>query len=209
MKIYKFIFNRFLKICSFGFVLDAGRNFSGRICIQHKGGGVKAKFVNIDRYRYLNQYGFVFRIIKNCFCSGFIGLVLYDNGITSFVLLAEGLLKGFRIFSGNFKIPFSSFIKFGSTQKLLNVNLFDTIHSVEFYPFSGAKLVRSAGVGAKIISKDNENSVLKLSSGWQIKLSNQSLSCLGVVSNISLKYNIIRKAGLIGIKVFVQLLGVL
>lgn len=80
MKLYKFIFKKFLKIFSYGIVLCAGRNFLGRICVQHQGGGVKAKNINIDRYRYLNQYGFVFRIIQNFFRSGFIGFIVYDNG---------------------------------------------------------------------------------------------------------------------------------
>jgi len=45
------------------------------------------------------------------------------------------------------------------------VNLFDSISCIEFFPFSGFKLLRSAGSCSKIIAKDNLNSVLKLKSG--------------------------------------------
>jgi len=50
--------------------------------------------------------------------------------------------------------------------------------------------MRSAGVSTKIISKDNEKSVLKLFSGWQISLPNHSMAVFGVVSNyhLVLKY---------------------
>src|SRR5690606_16173755 len=127
MKLYKFIFKKFLKIFSFGVALCAGRISFGRVCVQHQGGGVNANYINIDHYRYLNQYSFVFRIIQNFFRSCFIGFIIYDNGLTSFILLTENLFKGSRLFSGNNKIFLFFNIKFGSTQKLLNINLFETI----------------------------------------------------------------------------------
>jgi len=75
LKLYKFIFTKFSKIFSYGFVLASGRNFLGRICVQHQGGGNKTNFIKIDRYRYINQFGFIFRIIKDYYRTGFIGLV--------------------------------------------------------------------------------------------------------------------------------------
>jgi len=86
-----------------GFVLCAGRNNKGRICVQHQGGGTKKLFLRVDRFRYLNKFGFVLRILTHSFFSGFIGLVLYDNGLLSFILLSEGVLKGYKIFSGKKK----------------------------------------------------------------------------------------------------------
>jgi ribosomal protein L2 len=126
VKLYKFIFKKFVKSFSHGIVIAAGRNFSGRICVQHKGGANKVNYIKIDRYRYINQLGFVFRIIKSRFCTGFIGLIMYFNGLSSFILLSEGLIKGSNIFSG--RLLFNNYIlKNGSSQKLLNINLFDIL----------------------------------------------------------------------------------
>lgn len=76
------------------------------------------------------------------------------------------MLKGSRIFSGNYNIIFNNInLKIGSTQSLAFINLFDNISSIEKYPLSGAKLARAAGSGAKIVSKSIEKSLLKLSSG--------------------------------------------
>lgn len=194
-KTHKFIFNKFMRIFSYGFVVPAGRNFLGRVCVQHQGSGVKSNFLKVDRFRYLNDFGFILRIIKDSYRSGYLGFVLYDNGLCSFILLSEGLLKGSRIFSGFLKIDFDK-IKVGSTQKLLNIGLFDNISAIELYPFSGSKIVKAAGTCAKIISKDNEKSLLKLSSGWQIRIANQSLAMFGLVSNVSSIFRIIGKAGI-------------
>jgi large subunit ribosomal protein L2 len=195
LKLYRFIFQKFEKSFSLGFVLAGGRNFLGRICVQHRGGGNKTKFMKTDRYRYINQFGFVFRILRDYYRTGFIGLIFYDNGLSSFILLSEGLVKGSRVFSGGLKL-YDGSLKLGSTQKLFNINLFETINSIELYPFSGAVLAKAAGTSSKIISKNNAASLLKLTSGWVIKLANSSLATFGVVSNVASAYITIRKAGI-------------
>lgn len=55
--------------------------------------------------------------------------------------------------------------------------------------------MRAAGSFSKIISKDNQKSVLKLNSGWQISLPNHSIAVFGVVSNLAFFYKVIGKAG--------------
>jgi large subunit ribosomal protein L2 len=191
---YFFFFNKYFKKFSYGIAFSGGRNFLGRICVHHKGGGQKNKFLKIDRYRFLNQYGVILRIISDFYRTGFLGLVVYDNGLVNFILLSEGVIRGYRIFSGDAKIPFIDFT-FGSVQKILNIKLFDSINSIELFPFSGAKVARSAGVSASIFSKENLKSLLKMKSGWQIVLSNHSLASLGVVSNLKHGSLHIEKAG--------------
>jgi ribosomal protein L2 len=143
------------------FVAASGRNFLGRICVQHQGGSNKNMYLKIDRYRYINKFGLIFRIIYHFFFTGFVGLIIYSNGLVSFILLSENVKKGNKVFSGRNKVK--AFI--GSTQKLLNIKLFDSINSVEKFPFSGAKLVRAAGTFSNIFSKENVKSVLKMPSG--------------------------------------------
>ena len=194
-QIQRYVFKKFDKIFSKGFVVISGRNFLGRICVQHKGGGVKTKYRNLDIFRNINQFGFILRIFKDYYRTGFIGLILYEDGLLNFILLAEGIEKGSRIFSGRERLLLKK-KNLGFTQKLININLFDIIHNIEIFPLSGFKIVRSAGCGAKIVSKDYSKSVLKLASGWQIKLPSNSLGVLGVVSNITSWYKVIKKAGI-------------
>jgi large subunit ribosomal protein L2 len=118
-------------------------------------------YLRVDRYRYINKFGLIFRIIYHFFFTGFVGLILYSNGLSSFILLSENVKKGNKVFSGRNKVKAST----GSTQKLLNIKLFDFINSIEKFPFSGAKLARAAGTFSIIFSKENEKSVLKMSSG--------------------------------------------
>jgi ribosomal protein L2 len=156
-----FFFKKVYKKFKCGYVSSAGRNFLGRICVQHQGGSNKNMYLRIDRYRYINKFGLILRVLYHLFFSGFIGLIIYSNGLLNFVLLSEGLKKGNKIFSGRKKIK--AFI--GSTQKLLNIKLFDPLSSIERFPFSGGNLCRAAGVFSNIFSKENEKSILKMSSG--------------------------------------------
>jgi len=54
---------------------------------------------------------------------------------------------------------------------------------VEIFPFSGSILSRSAGTSAYIVGKDLTKTILKLRSGWQIKVSSGSMASLGIASN--------------------------
>jgi large subunit ribosomal protein L2 len=186
-----FLFEAIQKKHRVGIVFSSGRNFFGRICVQHQGGALKNKFLKIDRFRLLNQYGYVCRIVNHFFFSGSVGLIIYMNGLCNFVLLADGLRVGFSIFSGFLY----SEVGIGSTSKLFVIKLFDSVHSIEFFPFSGFKLARSAGVFSYIFSRDYGKVNLKLPSGWQIKVSNFSLGSLGMVSNPAFFLVNVKKAG--------------
>jgi large subunit ribosomal protein L2 len=182
MQLFYFIFLKYKKLHHKSLVLGSGRNFKGRICVQHKGSADKHNYIKVDRFRNINLYGFILRIIDVFYVSAFLGLVLYENGLINFILLSEGVVKYAIIFSGS-RWNSNNFV--GSTQKLMNIKLFDAINSIEKFPRSGAKMARAAGSFAKIISKNNFKVVLKFNSGWQLKVSNKSLASLGIASNLS------------------------
>jgi len=196
LKKYSFLFKNINVSQKVSVVLCSGRNFLGRICVQHQGGALKRNFLKVDRFRQLNQFGFICRVSKHFFFSGYVGLVIYINGLTNFILLAEGLQIGSKIFSGSLEMKKT----LGSTCKLLNVRLFDSINSVEFFPFSGFKIARSAGVFSYIFSQDNKRSNMKIPSGWQLSLSNNCLACLGMVSHPSHFLKILKRQAIIGIR---------
>jgi hypothetical protein len=74
LRCYRFLFLKFYKSLSYGFALSSGRNFFGRICVQHQGGGHKHKFLLVDRFRKLNQFGFILELFVIFFGPVFLGL---------------------------------------------------------------------------------------------------------------------------------------
>lgn len=158
----KFVFFRVLKSSSFFFSSSAGRNFTGRICVYHQGAGHKKIYNKIDFFRRLNQYGTVLKIIKDNYRTAFVAFVFYDNGLCSFIVLADGLKVGDRLFSGIF---FQQKNSNGSTFLLKDIGLFSNVNCFEVFPLSGAQFCRAAGVSALLISKDSNKVLLKLPSG--------------------------------------------
>jgi len=63
--------------------------------------------------------------------------------VYQFCVIERRVNKRFKLFSGSQKV-FLDDCKEGSTQKLLNINLFDSVNSLEIFPLSGFKLLRSA-----------------------------------------------------------------
>lgn len=73
-----FFFKNLLKSFFFGIFSKAGRNFLGRICVRHQGGGHKLKAIKVDRFRYINSFGLVLKILTDFYHTGYLGLILYD-----------------------------------------------------------------------------------------------------------------------------------
>lgn len=187
-----FVFLRFEKLFKKTLVISSGRNYKGRICVYHQGKADKHQIILIDRYRILNLYGSVLRIVNDFFRTAFVGFILYENGLLNFILLSEGVFKNTLIFSGGFKV-FNA--PLGSTQRVFFIKLFDSINSIEKFPFSGALFARAAGTFGRIVSKNRIFSLLKLNSGWQLKLSSNCLASLGLASNLTHIFLNVRKAG--------------
>lgn len=202
--VIKYHFKKLLKSSNICLSSSGGRNFLGRVCVYHKGAGNKNIYRKLDFYRRLNQLGLILKILKDSNRTGYIGLILYENGLSSFVLLSEGLFKGYTIYSG-FELNLQKKLLDlnGSTSLLKNVGLFSNVNSIELFPLSGAKMTRAAGAGSLIISKDSNKVSLKMVSGWQLSVSANCLSTIGVVSNFFNSYRIVGKAGIsraLGIK---------
>lgn len=175
---------------------SAGRNFFGRICVFHQGGGHFSMYRVIDFYRRLNTFGRVIRISKDSFRSAFVATLLYMNGLVASSISVDNLALGTWLFSG-YILPRKSLIPFsaGSAIPLRYVNLFSVVCCVEPVPGQGSSFFRAAGVSALLVSKDLSFGVLKCSSGWLLKISLDSLVTLGRCSNSAHHYKRISKAG--------------
>jgi len=167
-----------------GLVSHGGRNFLGRLCVFHRGGGNKNKIRLVDRFRRVNETGILFKILRDPVRTAFLGLVFYDSGFMTYIVLSDGIHIGSNIYSGVVTPATKNFLTLGSCFPTNNMNLFTRINNIELFPLSGSKIARSAGTSAYIIAKDLYGFVtLKLHSGWQFKISSQSMASLGIVSN--------------------------
>jgi large subunit ribosomal protein L2 len=89
-----------LKLTRYGIVSRSGRNFLGRICVKGRGNGNKRMYRFIDFYRRINQFGYVLKILYDCNRTSFIALVIYQNGLNSFIIATENLKINDFIYSG-------------------------------------------------------------------------------------------------------------
>jgi len=187
--------NRKIKI---GLNHKSGRNNLGRITVYSKL-SKKSKYLRIDFFRRITSFGYIWKIINNTNRSAYIGNIIYENGLFSYIILSNWLSIGSKIYSGikyNFsKHKYLNDYEIGWTYLLKNMNLFTIISNIELYPNSGLNLVRSAGTKAILTKRENNLVSLKLKSGWNIILSNECLSVFGRVSNINHQLKKIGKAG--------------
>lgn len=135
MIISKYLFKRLDKKLRLGFVSSAGRNFLGSICVHHRGGGSKKKRYFVDFFRRLNSFGYITKIIKTPFYTSFLGLVAYQNGLCSYIILTDGLAIGSRIFCGTFpnKDKLSELLTIGASVPILYADLFASVSMLNYY----------------------------------------------------------------------------
>lgn len=110
--------------------------------------------------------GEVVRIYKVGERSGFVGVILYINGLTSTITIAEEVYVHSIVFSGNY-LP-SSYQQekaYGWAVPLAHIRLFTLISNIEPYPYYGGKLATSAGVGGILSTSHGNDYTIKLSSG--------------------------------------------
>jgi len=161
-----FVFVKLAKHLKFGTYKRSGKNFSGKTCVFHRGGGNKKFYRLVDFYRRLNSFGAICSIAYDPNRSAYIGLVLYDNGFFSYIVLAEGSIIGQRIFSGVTEVKFSkNSLNKSSSLALSAIGLFGVVSNVEARPFFGSSIARAAGAGAVIVAATPNFITLKLRSG--------------------------------------------
>jgi large subunit ribosomal protein L2 len=158
-KIHKFIF-RIKKQLSIGFSKRAGKNFFGRKTILTQSGGVFVKIRVIDFKRSLNCNGFLLSIEKDINRTGFIGLICYENGLYTYILLPLNYVN-----IGSYVYGFRNLFAINYSTFLFNIPNGNFIHHIELKPGKGAKLVRAAGSSSFLISNEDLYVNLKMNSG--------------------------------------------
>ena len=157
----------------------AGRNSYGRITVRHKGGGNKIKYRIIDFKRSSNLPATVIGVEYDPNRSAYIALLQNTEGDKSYIIAPVGLKDGDVVYTGA-----DADIKPGNTLPIENIPVGTFIHNIELYPGKGAQLVRSAGVAAQLISKENGIAQIRLPSGEVRIIRLDCKATIGQVGNI-------------------------
>jgi large subunit ribosomal protein L2 len=155
----KFFINRVKKNLLIGFSKRAGRNFFGRKTVFTQSGGLFKKMRLINFKRTLNQSGILLTIEKDIDRTGFIGLICYENGLNSYILLFDNILKTGSLING-----FVNKFLMNSSTFLFNIPTGNFVHHVELKPGKGGLLSRAAGTSSFLISEDDNFIFLKMNS---------------------------------------------
>ena len=169
----------------------SGRNSYGRITVRHQGGGNRRKYRIIDFKRNKpDMEATVLRLEYDPNRSAFLALVEYVDGERRYILAPVGLKAGDKVVSSA-----TADIKPGNALPLANIPVGTVIHNIELYPGKGAQLVRSAGVAAQLMAKENGMATVRLPSGEYRKVRLNCIACIGQVGNVDHANIAIGKAG--------------
>ena len=137
---------------------NAGRNSYGHITVRHQGGGNRQKYRVIDFKRDKREVeGKVLRLEYDPNRSAYIALVEYADGERRYILAPVGLGTGDAVMASA-----AADIKPGNALPMANIPVGTVIHNIELYPGKGAQLVRSAGVAAQLMAKENGMATVRL-----------------------------------------------
>jgi large subunit ribosomal protein L2 len=169
----------------------SGRNNTGRITCRHKGGGHKKAYRVIDFKREKVGVPATVKTIEyDPNRNTRISLVFYADGEKRYILTPDKLNVGDVIVSGS-----NAEIKVGNALPLIDIPLGTHVHNIELVPGKGAKLVRSAGVGAQLMAKEGNYVTLKMPSSEMRMVHKDCMATIGVLGNAEQKNMKIGKAG--------------
>lgn len=171
-----------------------GRNHSGKITVQHRGGACKRLYRNIDFKRCLFDVpALVLSLEYDPNRTGLIALILYKNGFLSYILSSSNLKIRDTIITSDFAEILS-----GNCLSLKNIPIGTIIHNIELVPGKGGQLCRAAGSFGILLGNFKQIFIIvRLASGEEYILSNKNLATIGIVSNENHIYMFLKKAGVV------------
>ena len=170
---------------------NSGRNNQGKITVRHRGGGNKIKYRMVDFKR--NKDGIPAKVTAIEYDpnrTANIALIVYADGVKSYILAPNGLKVGDKLMNGP-----EAEVKLGNTLPLANIPLGSSVHNVEMKPGKGGQLVRSAGNVAQLMAKEGKYATLRLPSGEMRMVPVECRATMGQVGNIDHELITIGKAG--------------
>ena len=179
------------KSLTIGLKKTGGRNAYGRITTRHRGGGAQRSYRIVDFKREERAVpGKIAAMEYDPNRSVFIGLVFFQNGRKNYILMPKDLNVGDVVEAGENVEP-----KVGNCLPIKNIPVGFFIHNIELIPGQGGKLVRSAGLSAQIMGKDDEYVTLRMPSKEVRMVSVDCWATVGILSNAEYKNITWGKAG--------------
>ena len=170
---------------------SGGRNNQGKMTMRYIGGGHKQAYRFVDFRREKDSIPAVVKTIEyDPNRTSRIALVCYADGEKRYILAPQGLKVGQTIMSGSGVAP-----EIGNTLTLAEIPFGTLIHNIELRPGQGAKMVRSAGAYAQLMSRDGKYAIIKMPSGEMRMILQACKATIGVVSNPEHNLEVSGKAG--------------
>jgi large subunit ribosomal protein L2 len=169
----------------------AGRNNAGRITTRHRGGGVKRRYRIIDFKRNKENIPASVKAISydpNRTCN--IALIVYTDGLKTYILAPQGLKVGDQVISSA-----EADIKVGNSKLLKDIPVGTLIHNVEINPGAGGQMARSAGAYIQLMAKEGKEVLLRMPSGELRRVKDNCRATIGQVGNIDHEKRNLGKAG--------------
>ncbi len=169
----------------------AGRNNRGRITAQGRGGGSRRMYREVDFKR--KKDGVPARVQSIEYDPNRttrIALIFYADGEKSYILAPHGLSVGDVVQSGP-----DAEVSLGNTLPLTNIPTGTVVHNLELTPGRGGQLVRGAGTGAQVLSREGEYVLIRLPSGQMRRVLLRCRASVGQLSNPDHKNESLGKAG--------------
>ena len=168
-----------------------GRNHTGKMTVRNIGGGHKQKYRIIDFKRDKDGIPAVVKTIEyDPNRTARIALVCYADGEKRYIIAPQGLKVGQTIMSGKEATP-----NVGNTMFLSDVPFGTIVHNIELRPGQGAKMARSAGAYAQLMSRDGKYAILRMPSGETRLILQACKATIGTVSNVEHNLEKSGKAG--------------
>ena len=171
---------------------NAGRNNQGKITVRHRGGGSRRKYRLVDFKRNAKDGvpATVIGIEYDPNRTANIALIVYADGVKSYILAPAGLKVGDHLMNGP-----EAEVKLGNTLPMSKIPVGASIHNIEMKPGKGGQLVRSAGNVGQLMAKEGKYATVKLPSGEMRLLPIECRATIGQIGNADHELVHIGKAG--------------
>lgn len=171
---------------------SSGRNNQGKITVRHRGGGARklVRIVDFKRAK-VDSTSRVIAFEYDPNRSARLALLEYTDGERAYILAPEEVSIGDELISSRD----GGEIRAGNRFPLSKIPIGMMIHAVELVPGQGGKLIRAAGLGARLMAVEGGLAQVKLPSGEIRAFNSSCMATLGQLGNQDHRHVRYGKAG--------------
>jgi len=158
---------------------SGGRDNQGKMTMRYIGGGHKKKYRIIDFKRERDGIPATVKSVEyDPNRTARIALLVYADGVKTYIIAPNGIQVGQKVMSGKGIAP-----EVGNAMFLSEIPFGTIIHNIELRPGQGAKMARSAGSYAQLMTRDGKYAIVKMPSGETRMILQTCKATIGMVSN--------------------------